>query len=144
MRSRSFEHGYTMVFRGGGPTKYLLLAMIIIIPYLMTLYTRETVLTYVKSLVVYGLVFLTVLISLRAVISTYPYRGFGVSTSLFNTTLVVFIDLLITLAVHKFIVGFGALSSVLPLSAMMMALRGLEHNGKTLRKYIVYPIYTLP
>ena len=144
MRSRSFEHGYTIVFGLGGLTKYLLLAMVIVIPYLMAVYVNEPLLMYLKSLVIYGIVFLTVLIILRATLLTYSYRGFGISISLFITVLVVFIDLLITLATHRLIVGFGVLALVLPLSATMMALRGISNNGHTMRKYLIYPIYTLP
>jgi len=144
VKSRSFEHGYTLVFRGGGSTKYLLLLMVIIIPYVMSLYTGEPIIMYLKSLIIYGLVFLAVLLTLRAIVFVQYYRGFGITLSLFDTALVVFMDLLITLFTHKFIVGFGVLSLVLPLSAMMMALKGLEHNGNSMKKYIVYPLYTLP
>lgn len=140
MKSRSFEHGYSMIFRGGGSlTRYSLLLAIIVIPYLMSLYAHEPIITYLKALVIYSIMFLAVLVTLRAMIYTQSYKGFGTTLSLFNTSLVVFIDLLITLVTHKFIVGFGALSFVLPLSAMIMVLRGgLEHNGSSMKKYIIY------
>ncbi|BDR90950.1 DUF2070 family protein [Vulcanisaeta souniana] len=144
MKSRSFEHGYSMIFRGGSLTRYSLLLAIIVIPYLMSLYAHEPIITYLKALVIYSIMFLAVLVTLRAMIYTQSYKGFGTTLSLFNTSLVVFIDLLITLVTHKFIVGFGALSFVLPLSAMIMVLRGLEHNGSSMKKYIIYPLYTLP
>lgn len=143
-RGRSFEHGYTIVFRGGDSMKYLLLALIIILPYLMSIYVHESLITYFKSLIIYGVMFLSVLITLRVIVFAKSYRGFGTTLSLFSTALAAIVDLLITLAIHKFIVGFGALSFVLPLSAMIMVLRGLEHNGKSMKKYILYPLYTLP
>ncbi|MFB6470484.1 MAG: DUF2070 family protein, partial [Vulcanisaeta sp. AZ3] len=144
MSGRSFERGYTMVFRGVGSSRYLLLITLVVIPFIMSLYAHVSVIMYVKSLIIYGLIFLTVLISLRAATFTPSYRGFGTTTSLLNTAFAVFIDLLVTLVTRRFIVGFGVLSSVLPLSAMMMALRGIENNGNSLRRYIIYPLYTLP
>jgi putative membrane protein len=133
-----------MVFRGVGSSRYLLLIALVVIPFIMSLYARVSVIMYVKSLIIYGIIFLTVLISLRAATFTPSYRGFGTTTSLLNTVFAVFIDLLVTLITRRFIVGFGVLSSVLPLSAMMMALRGVENNGNSLRRYIIYPLYTLP
>lgn len=133
-KGRSFEHGYTIVFRGGDSLKYSLMILIIIVPYLMSLYVHESLIIYFKSLVIYGIMFLSVFITLRVMVSTQSYRGFGTTLSLFSTTLAAVIDLLITLATHKFVVGFGALSFVLPLSAMIMVLRGLEHNGGSMKK----------
>ena len=48
MRGRSFEHGYTIVFGLGGLTKYLLLVVVIVVPYLMVVYVNEPLLTYLK------------------------------------------------------------------------------------------------
>ncbi len=143
-KSRSFERGYTIVFRGGDSIKYSLMILTIVVPYLMSLYTHEPLITYFKSLIIYGIMFLSVLTTLRAMVFIQSYRGFGTTLSLFSTALAVMVDLLITLITHKFVVGFGALSFVLPLSAMIMVLRGLEHNGNSMKKYIPYPLYTLP
>ncbi len=143
-RSRSFEHGYTIVFRGGDSVKYSLVLLVVIIPYLMSLYVRGSLTLYLKSLIIYGVMFLSVLITLRVMVFIQSYRGFGTTLSLFSTALAVFVDLLITLITHRFVVGFGALSFVLPLSAMIMVLRGLDHNGDSMKKYILYPLYTLP
>ncbi len=74
-KSRSFERGYTIVFRGGDSVKYSLILLIIVIPYLMSLYVRETIIVYLKSLVIYGVMFLSVLMTLRAMVFIQSYRG---------------------------------------------------------------------
>ncbi|WP_238375104.1 DUF2070 family protein [Vulcanisaeta thermophila] len=143
MKSRSFERGYTMVFRGGGSLKYWLLLFILLAPLLMVLYTGSPLLEYVWLVIIYITAFTLTLLTLRFMVLIGYHRSFGITTSLFDVSLAVFIDFVTSMITHRVIVGFGILSIVLPLGAMIMALRGFGQNGGSMGRFVTYPLYTI-